>query len=222
MKHTTPLQRGFLLVFLITLVLLAGCREDEKELIVLPVEEVPEEEAGAAIEVDGDLSDWDEVEALVEITPSADNSLELLKAAADEDNLYLLIQGVEGTERAIFQIFVNTDNDTETGFDHWEQPGISGLDVLYEYDGATLYLYPFDPSDDPGWPWPSGDTNSEFGKVEASDDGSTYEVALSKAFMGELSEEITIKVMDFQQDGEDWVERGKLPLPEEELPDVEL
>ena len=218
--NKSPLRLGFVLAYLTSLLFLASCREDEKELIVLPVdEEEVVEETGPAIEVDGDLSDWDDIETLVEITPSADNSLELLKATADDDNLYVLIRGVEGTERAIFQIFVNTDNDATTGFDHWEQPGISGLDALYEYDGATLYLYPFDPSEDPGWPWPNGDTNAELGQVEASDDGSTYEVALSRAFMGELGEEAEIKIMDF--DG-DWGERGKLPVPGAELPDVEL
>ena len=219
MKHRKSLPLRFLLTCLVGLVFLAGCREDTRELIVLPVEEDVEEETETAIEIDGDLSDWDDIETLVEITPSADNSLELLKATADDDNIYVLIRGVEGTERAIFQIFINTDNDATTGFDHWEQPGISGLDVLYEYDGATLFQIPFDPSVDPGWPWPNSDDNPEFGKVEASDDGSTYEVALAKAFMGELADEVEIKVMDF--DG-GWGERGKLPVPEEELPDVEL
>ena len=219
MKKRKSLPLRFLLTCLLGLVFFAGCREDEKELIVLPVEEVPEEEAGAAIEIDGDLADWDDIETLVEINPTAGNSLELLKATADKDNIYVLIRGVEGTDRAIFQIFVNTDNDASTGFDHWEQPGISGLDVLYEYDGATLFQYPFDPSVDPGWPWPAAKDGSGFGEVAASEDGSTYEVALSKGFMGELGEEAEIKVMDFD-DG--WGERGKLPVPEEELPDVKI
>lgn len=219
MKNMKSLQLGLLLACLVGLVFLAGCREDEKELIVLPVEEEAEETEAAPIEIDGDLSDWDDIEELVSITPSAENSLETLKATDDKDNIYVFIQGIEGTERAIFQIFVNADNDTGTGFDHWEQPGISGLDALYEYDGETLFLYPFDPSVDPGWPWPAAKDSPELGEVAASDDKSTYEVALSKAFMGDLGEKVSIKVMDF--DGE-WGERGKLPVPEEELPDVEL
>ena len=206
----------YLLSCLMSLLLLFSCREDEKELIVLPVEEEPEE-AVAPIEIDGDLSDWDEIETLISITPTADNSLEMLKATEDNDNIYIMIQGVEGTERGIFQIYVNSDGDTESGFDHWEQPGMSGLDALYEFDGATLYLYGFDPSEDPGWPWPSAEDNPEIGEVEFSEDKSSVEVALAKAFMTDPGDEIHIKVVDYNAD---WADIGKLPMPEEELPAI--
>ena len=221
MNNRKSLPLRLLLPCLVSLLLMAGCREDEKELIVLPVEEAeePEEEAGPTIEIDGDLADWDDIETLLEVTPSAENSLELLKATADDDNIYVLIRGVEGTERAIFQIFVNADNDATTGFDHWEQPGISGLDVLYEYDGTTLNLLPFDPSEDPTWPWPEANNSSDIGEVALSDDRSTYEVVLSRAFMGDLGEEVTIKIMDVDSE---WAVRGRLPESEKELPDVEL
>ena len=213
------LHLRLILVYLFSLVCLAGCREDEKQLIVLPVDEEPEEDATAPIELDGDLSDWDDIEELISIDPTADNSLETLKATDDEDNIYVFIQGVEGTERAIFQIFVNADNDTESGFDHWEQPGISGLDVLYEYDGSTLNLYSFDPSVDPGWPWPEAENNPEIGKVALSEDKSTYEVALSKSFMGDVGEVVSIKVMEADST---WATIGKLPAAEAALPEVEL
>jgi hypothetical protein len=84
------------------------------------------------ITIDGNTSDWSNVPA---ISTSGTGGLTSLKAYNDATYLYLLVQG---TTRANYIVFINSDNVTSTGYKSglWSPEGSD-----YDLENGTLYKY---------------------------------------------------------------------------------
>jgi hypothetical protein len=96
----------------------------------------------STIIVDGNESDWSSIAVL----SSGTSNVTVLKMKMDASNLNLLVQGNNLTTKN--QIFINTDNNTTTGFNtpYWSS---SGADYLLE--NGSLYRYSGTGGSNWGW-----------------------------------------------------------------------
>ncbi|WFR62759.1 hypothetical protein P9222_32385 [Paenibacillus amylolyticus] len=78
--------------------------------LLLPAGVLPKASA-ATITIDGNVSDWSSVSALTTNSGTA----QTLKVTNDGTNLYLLVQG-SGLSTAMGNFWINTDNNTSTGY----------------------------------------------------------------------------------------------------------
>lgn len=87
----------------------------------------------AEIIVDGETNDWDEIPVLCF---AQNQDAELLKAYNTADTLNFFIKGNEMDSG--FRFFINSDNDTATGFTSPEWPG-KGSDYMVENNSLMVY-----------------------------------------------------------------------------------
>lgn len=88
------------------------------------------------IRIDGDAADWSHIPSLGE----SQSNVRSIKMVTEGDNLYILVTGALLEEKG--QLFINTDNDTGTGFKapYWSNSGAEYLlenGFLYQYTGTS-------------------------------------------------------------------------------------
>jgi hypothetical protein len=132
------------------------------------------------ITIDGNTSDWSNVPA---ISTSGTGGLTSLKAYNDATYLYLLVQG---TTRANYIVFINSDNVTSTGYKSglWSQEGSD-----YDLENGTLYKYT---GTGLNWRWStSGVTQSGIAAVKNS---SVIEIRIPRANLVGMASTIKLGV----------------------------
>ncbi|WP_421876726.1 Ig-like domain-containing protein [Marinoscillum sp.] len=134
----------------------------------------------ASITIDGSLSDWSSVSA---IDNASGQSALSLKAYDDGTYLYF---GVSGSGLgAHYQVYLNTDNNSSSGLQHWDF-GSSGADYYIEDGNVAEYT-----GDGSTWSW------SNVGSATHYMSGSTVrEVRVAKSLLGSLSSTITVGFTD--------------------------
>ena len=101
-------------------------------------------EASAGIDIDGDLSDWDDVE--VGYTNES-NNYRVFKAAYDEENIYLYTKRVTVSGQRYIYYDFDLDNDPTTGVSEGSRTGLEaymalviyGENAIVENPGADTY-----------------------------------------------------------------------------------
>ena len=217
-------------------------KEEEKK-----PEPEPEPEPEAVIVIDGEFADWTAAGAdvAVSILPEEATKLSVLvlKAIADEENVYVYFEQEleEGQVESPFDLFINADNNTETGAscDLW--PEGCGWDYLIESEEGLLgsattirdmvdmnVYHFFGPDGEDGWA-------EEGAYQEKLDDISDFtvnagvvtngvakvELAISRAAFGnKFGKTIAIGILLY--DGPEWNDNGYLPQDGEGMLEVKL
>ncbi len=89
-----------------------------------------------AIQVDGNVSDWENIDPIA----SGSGKISSLSAVQDDNKLYILLEGTEITET--YDIYIDSDNNSQTGYDAywiWSNMGADYLiadNELFEYTGS--------------------------------------------------------------------------------------
>lgn len=125
------------------------------------------------ISVDGGTADW----SAIDVVATGSTTVQAIKAAYDESNLYLLAEGASLNTMA--QFYIDADNDSATGYNATGWPS-TGADYLLENN----FLYRHNGS---GWSWTSLGALSSYAK-----NGSAIEAAIPLATLG-LAEGDTIR-----------------------------
>lgn len=84
------------------------------------------------IQIDGNLSDWDDVPALATYGDGeAGSFLEVKVENLEDDKLFIYVKTTSASNGFI-DLFMNSDNDDATGFASWMYPTTPGFDILVE------------------------------------------------------------------------------------------
>ena len=217
-------------------------KEEEKK-----PEPEPEPEPEAVIVIDGEFADWTAAgaDAAVSILPEEATKLSVLvlKAIADEENIYVYFEQEleEGQVESPFDLFINADNNTETGASCYLWPEGCGWDYLIESEEGLLgsattirdmvdmnVYHFFGPDGEDGWA-------EEGAYQEKLDDISDFtvnagvvtngvakvELAISRAAFGnKFGKTIAIGILLY--DGPEWNDNGYLPQDGEGMLEVKL
>ncbi|MHA6480728.1 fibronectin type III domain-containing protein [Paenibacillus sp. strain BS8-2] len=153
---------------------------------------------GPDITVDGHTSDWSTITALA----TGATTVQTIKAAYDETNLYLLAEGTGLNTMA--QFYIDSDNNASTGYNAtgWPSAGANYLlenNFLYRHNGS-------------GWSWTSLGALSSYTK-----NGTAIEAAIPLATLG-LAEGDTIRLGFLKNNST----TDRLPAPNVTLPSYTL
>ncbi|WP_339720692.1 DUF4832 domain-containing protein [uncultured Paraglaciecola sp.] len=169
-------------------------------LITVPEPTTPAEPSMVNISIDGDTSDWDNVPLLA----SAENQQALsLKVTDDETYLYVAIVGIGMGPH--FDLFINTDGDSATGFQSFDWP-LSGADYLIQQD--TVGVINLHKSTGSDWSWQQQTTTS----IEANSTNQFVELKIEKANFEGMNASISFGLNDIDAQ---WQVQSRLPLTSE-------
>lgn len=145
----------------------------------------------AAITVNGNLDDWNNIATVA--TASGQSTL-TLKVANNNQSLFFSVTG-NGMDNTQYQIFINTDNNTSTGYQD-NQYSASGADYLIE--NGLLYKY----NGTGGWSWTAVSAT-----INASKSSTITELGINSSAFTSLNTNITVCYKDMTN----WVTQSKLP-----------
>ncbi len=134
---------------------------------------------GTTIVIDGSLTEWSSISAIATASSQASTSL---KVYNDATYLYF---GIEGSGLGPnYQVLLNTDNNTSTGYQHASFTS-SGADYYIENGNVAVYA-----GSGTDWNWTS------VGTATASKSGTVCEVRVTKSLLGSLSSPIQVGYAD--------------------------
>lgn len=95
--------------------------------------------ASEGIEIDGDMSDWDEVTVA---STNDSNNYRVFKAAYDKDFIYLYTKRVTVSGQRYIYYDFDLDNDSTTGATEGSRTGLEAYMALVIYNGETIVQNP--------------------------------------------------------------------------------
>ena len=230
-----------------SLVVFTSCKKTTTPSKDKEEEKKPEPEPEAVIVIDGEFADWTAAgaDAAVSILPEEATKLSVLvlKAIADEENIYVYFEQEleEGQVESPFDLFINADNNTETGASCYLWPEGCGWDYLIESEEGLLgsattirdmvdmnVYHFFGPDGEDGWAEDGAyqeklDDISDF-TVNAgvvTNGVAKVELAISRAAFGnKFGKTIAIGILLY--DGPEWNDNGYLPQDGEGMLEVKL
>lgn len=161
--------------------------------------------------IDGDFTKWSSVATFVE---GAGGTMTKVKLSHDEKYMYVYVEGTADF-RGFLDVYIDADNNGETGATTWIYPMGAGADYLLEGDlagvgDADLFM------DDPAttdWGWlPSIAVGSGLIKasaLKAVTSGKAIEFSIMREMATHLGSVIHIGFVDV---AEDWSMQGGLPV----------
>jgi PKD repeat protein len=171
---------------------------------------------GPNIKIDGDFTDWEYVDYSFENEPDKGGTLRAVKSFAYGNKINFYFEGTSDMNLQVFDMFINSDNNPETGFLSWQWPVSSGADFLLEGSPAggwgSVYAHT-DPNH--GWGWEEVATFADvcnFSDIKSLSDGKAIEFSIDKTQLGSVSGYITFSISELD---ESWSAVGSLPASEE-------
>lgn len=177
---------------------------------------------GPNIKIDDNFSDWEHVEYSYTNPEGKGGTLLAMKTFASAAAVNFYLEGSQDMNLAIIDLYIDADNNPETGFKTWMYPVASGADFLCEgtYNSANPSLsegavYAHTGANN-GWGWDSKFTFAEvfkFSKIKTLENGrKAIEISLKRDALGPSG-----KFMNYcflEMDG-GWSMIGHLPVSQE-------
>jgi hypothetical protein len=164
-----------------------------------------------AMVIDGDFTKWNSIASFVE---GDGGTLKKVKLSHDEKYLYIYAEGTADF-RGFFDIYIDADNNGETGAVTWIYPAGAGADYLLEgfiaeVGDADLFL------DDPAttdWSWipavAAGSNLIKASVMKTVTGGKAIEFSIMREMATQLGSTINLGFVDV---AEDWSMQGGLPV----------
>lgn len=192
--------------YMVSLVASDGIEENTFEDIVVIT--------GPNIKIDGDFTDWEYVDYSFENAPDKGGTLRAVKAFAYGNNINFYFEGTSEMNMSVFDMFINADNDTTTGFFSWQWPAGSGAEYLLEGGpaGGSLFGHT-DPNH--GWGWEERALFIDvckFSEIKSLTEGKAIEFSVDKSQLGSISGYFRFSISELNAS---WVAVGSLPAKEE-------
>ena len=169
---------------------------------------------GPNIKIDGDFTDWEYVDYAFVNEDSLGGTLRAVKTFTYGNKINFYFEGTLDINLAVFDMFINADNDPATGFLSWQWPVASGAEYLLEGSTAAGSLY-LNSDPNHGWSWDEKATFAEtcnFSDIKSVNDGHAIEFSIDKTKLGNVSGYITFAITEMDVN---WAAIGSLPAKEE-------
>jgi PKD repeat protein len=170
---------------------------------------------GPSIKIDGNFTDWEYVDYVFENWSDTVETLLAAKVFVYGNNINFYFEGTSEMAFTLFDMYINSDNNAETGFWSWQWPAGSGAEYLIEGSPTggwgSIYLNT-DPNH--GWSWEevaTFDNACKFSDVKSVADGNAIEFSIDKTKIGSPAGTITFAISELD---ESWAAVGSIPLKE--------
>jgi hypothetical protein len=168
---------------------------------------------GPNIKIDGDFTDWAYVEYTHENAVDAGGTLLAVKTFASAGYLNFYLEGTSDLTLAVIDIYLDSDNDPETGLKSWMYPAGSGADFLCEgsvsEEWGDVYSHA-GPGND--WSWDSFSTFGDmikFSEIKNNNERKAIEFSIKRTGLGTLNKFVNFAIVE--SDG-GWTEIGAIPI----------
>jgi hypothetical protein len=182
---------------------------------------------GPNIKIDGDFTDWTYVGYTHENAAGTGGTLLAVKTYASSGYLNFYVEGTSGCSLTVMDLYLDSDNNPETGLKSWMYPAGSGADFLCEGSvpgewGDIL------PHLGPGNDWSWGDAVSsfadaiQFSEFKTVDGKQVIEFAVKRSYLGTMKDNVNFAIVESD---EGWSEIGAIPAdqtPESKFAQIDL
>jgi len=170
---------------------------------------------GPSIKIDGDFTDWSYIDYALQNEEGVGGSLRAIKTFTVGPKINIYLEGTPDMNLAVFDLFVNADNNPGTGFLSWQWPVSSGADYLFEGGIDAGFVYQ---QNDPegGWSWEevnSFEIVCSFSAIKDLGEMKGIEFSIDKTKIGNPSGYVTIAITEM--DGT-WTAIGSIPANEQD------
>ena len=167
---------------------------------------------GPNIKIDGDFTDWTYVEYTHENVEGTGGTLLAVKTFASAGYLNFYLEGTSDFSLTVVDMYLDTDNDPETGLKSWMYPAGSGADFLCEgsvpEEWGDVYAH-VGPGND--WDWEAvftfGDMIS-FSEMKNNEGRKAIEFSIKREGLGTLKKFVNFAIVESD---EGWTEIGAIP-----------
>jgi len=181
---------------------------------------------GPNIKIDGDFTDWAYVGYNHEILDGSGGTILAIKTYASSGYLNFYLEGTPDCSLTVMDLYLDTDNNPETGLKSWMYPAGSGADFLCEgsVPGGWGDVYQHvGPGND--WNWNgvySFADVMQFSAFKNVDGKQVIEFSIERSALGTMSKKVNFGIVE---SNEGWTEIGWMPVtqtPESKFLTIDL
>jgi len=181
---------------------------------------------GPNIKIDGDFTDWAYVGYNHEMLEGSGGTLLAIKTYASSGYLNFYLEGTPDCSLTVMDLYLDTDNNPETGLKSWMYPAGSGADYLCEGSvpgGWGDVFQHVGPGND--WNWNAILSFAEvfqFSSFKNVDGKQAIEFSIKRSALGTMSKKVNFGIVESNAG---WTEVGWMPLtqtPESKFLTIDL
>jgi len=196
-EHVFPAKGDFLVTLRVT----NGAETDEFKDSVSII--------GPNIKIDGDYSDWEYVGYASQNPPTFTSTIRALKVFAGSTDIFIYLEGTSEMNMDIMDIYLDGDNNPETGFKTFLYPAGSGADFLFEGSPSGGVFSHVGPGNGFAWnPFTTFADAMGISSVSTSGSKKRIEFSIKKSTLGTISGFINFAIIESSSG---WAELGKIP-----------
>jgi len=168
---------------------------------------------GPNIKIDGDFTDWAYVGYTYTNPADSGGTLLAIKTYASAGYLNFYLEGTPDCSLTIMDLYLDTDNNPETGLKSWMFPAGSGADFLCEGSVPGAWgdvLQHVGPGND--WNWNAILTFADamqFSAFKNVDGKQAIEFSIKRSALGSMSKKVNFGLVE---SNEGWTEIGAIPV----------
>ncbi|PJB19106.1 MAG: hypothetical protein CO117_05910 [Flavobacteriaceae bacterium CG_4_9_14_3_um_filter_33_16] len=168
------------------------------------------------IAIDGNFDDWKDVDVLVDDSAYG-NNMQILKVWGGGDNINVYIEGKSTMLLELLSVFINTDNNSNTGYGAWQWGASSGADFLFQGPIGPLWWGDWYKSTfttqlgDWSWDWVAGvEVLASSNVISVDANTNAIEFSISKSVLGGNNIADTISIA-FAELNSGWGDVSQIP-----------
>jgi hypothetical protein len=173
---------------------------------------------GPNIKIDNDFTDWAYVSYTHENNEGTGGTILAVKTYASAGYLNFYVEGTADFSLTVMDLYLDTDNNPETGLKSWMYPAGSGADFLCEgsVPGAWGDVYEHvGPGNDWNWNGISDfATEFQFSAMKVVDGRNVIEFAIKRSILGTMSKAVNFAIVESDAG---WSEIGSIPADQTDL-----
>ena len=181
---------------------------------------------GPNIKIDGDFTDWTYVGYTHENAAGTGGTILAIKTYASAGYLNFFIEGTPDFSLTVMDLYLDTDNNPETGLKSWMYPAGSGADFLCEGSVPGAWGDVFEhvgPGNDWNWNAILGFAEVfQFSSFKNVGGKNAIEFSIKRSALGTMSKKVNFGIVE---SNEGWTEVGWIPVtqtPESKFLTIDL
>ena len=167
---------------------------------------------GPNIKIDGDFTDWQYVSFSAENPVTFPGTLRGIKTFAGSTDIFFYLEGTSNMNMEIIDIYIDKDNNKNTGFITFLYPAGSGADILLEGSPAAGWGDVFShigPGNGFAWnPFASFADVMRISPIRAAGGKKVIEFSIKKTALGPVSGSVNLAIIESTSG---YAEVGKIP-----------